>query len=103
MLVSSTESLSSGFYCAPRAWRFTETVRCVRKLNSREGQASSRPIFGLFRRGSRRIQQPDKDGIDNLGLLIFLGRIDHVVLDLHFFWKIHRDKLEYSLSTPAID
>jgi hypothetical protein len=48
----------------------------------------------------RSVEQADNDGIDNFGLLIFVGRIDHVVIDLHRFWKVHRGDLEQFLGTP---
>ena len=49
------------------------------------------------------IQQADNDGIDNFGLLIFLGRIDHIVLDLHLFWKVHRGELKQPFGPPKTD
>src|SRR6516225_7079081 len=89
LLVSSTEKPSSASYCAHRHAGAPKTARCLREMKSE--------------RGSRRIQQPDKDGIDDLGLLKFLGRIDHIVPDLHGLWKVYRGKLEQSPGTPQTD
>ena len=52
---------------------------------------------------SRRIEQTDKDRIDNPGLLIFLLRIDHIVFDTHRLWKVYRGKLKQSLGAPKTD
>src|SRR5215472_17540990 len=49
---------------------------------------------------SRSIQQPDQNGIDDLGLLVFVGGIDHIVFDLHRFWKVHRSKLKQFSAPP---
>ena len=43
---------------------------------------------------SRSVQEADKERIDDLGLLIFLGWINHVVFDIHRFWKIHGIEFE---------
>src|SRR5215472_7282614 len=54
-------------------------------------------------RSLRRTEQTDNYGIDNFGLLVFVAGIDHVMVDLHRFWKVHRGELEQPLGTPKTD
>src|ERR1700730_4132009 len=52
---------------------------------------------------SRSVQQAYEDRIHGLGLLVYLGRIDHVVLDFHRFWKVYSGELAQPLGTPKTD
>jgi len=95
--ISGRLKIGSGVSIASKAWRQYLTPQA-------EDCCRPKRICSTHRRlRSRRIQEADKDGIDDLSLLIFLGRVDHVVSDLHGLWKVYRGKLKQSLDTPKSD
>jgi hypothetical protein len=49
-------------------------------------------LLGLPRSGG--VQEFYQNGIYNVGLLVLLGRIDHVVSNFHRFRKIHRNETD---------
>ena len=50
----------------------------------------AQPRASFQRTFSGRVQQPDKERINDLGSLILVCRINHVVLDPHRLWKVDR-------------
>jgi starch phosphorylase len=56
--------------------------------------ADPQTVFDQGRGLLGRVQEFYQNGIDNVGLLVLLGRIDHVVFNFHRFRKIHRSETD---------